>query len=208
QGSAIVSLKNDLAATNNAVASKADSSAVTNLTSRVSTAEGNITSQGNSITSLTNSLAISAKAGTNLLIKSNVVGTYNGVAYPHLVYEMGEEWEVGAQYTLLWCAEHKRNSTDTSSNLAVYAGGGSQALQSVVNTNGKVVNKVTFTKNSSGVAKVINFYMINRPSAAQGSIGTVYWAVLVKGNLITTDTWIPSSYDYLPDVTANASAIT
>ncbi len=208
QGSAIVSLKNDLAATNNAVASKADSSAVTNLTSRVSTAEGNITSQGNSITSLTNSLAISAKAGTNLLIKSNVVGTYNGVAYPHLVYEMGEEWEVGVQYTLLWCAEHKRNSTDTSSNLAVYAGGGSQALQSVVNTNGKVVNKVTFTKNSSGVAKVINFYMINRPSAAQGSIGTVYWAVLVKGNLITTDTWIPSSYDYLPDVTANASAIT
>ncbi len=208
QGSAIVSLKNDLAATNNAVASKADSSAVTNLTSRVSTAEGNITSQGNSITSLTNSLAISAKGGANLLIKSNVVGTYNGVAYPHHVYEMGEEWEVGAQYTLLWCAEHKRNSTDTSSNLAVYAGGGSQTIQSVVNTNGKVVNKVTFTKNSSGVAKVINFYMINRPSAAQGSIGTVYWAVLVKGNLITTDTWIPSSYDYLPDVTANASAIT
>jgi len=193
---------------NESLANKAEASAVDSLTNRVQTTERELTTQSTSLTNLQNSLSVSAKAGTNLLIKSNVVGTYNGVAYPHLVYEMGEEWEVGAQYTLLWCAEHKRNSTDTTSNLAVYAGGGSQSLQSVVNTNGKVVNKITFTKNSSGVAKVINFYMINRPSAAQASVGTVYWAVLVKGNSITTDAWIPSSYDYLPDAVANSSALT
>lgn len=193
---------------NESLANKAEASAVDSLTNRVQTTEKELTTQSTSLTNLQNSLSVSAKAGTNLLIKSNVVGTYNGVAYPHLVYEMGEEWEVGAQYTLLWCAEHKRNSTDTSSYLAVYAGGGSQSLQSVVNSNGKVVNKITFTKNSSGVAKAINFYMINRPSAAQASVGTVYWAVLVKGSSITTDTWIPSSYDYLPDSVANSSALT
>ncbi|EPH1273379.1 interleukin-like EMT inducer domain-containing protein, partial [Acinetobacter baumannii] len=31
---------------------------------------------------------------------------------------------------------------------------------------------------------------------AQGSVGTVYWAVLVRGDLITTESWIPSAYDY------------
>ncbi|EPH2247592.1 interleukin-like EMT inducer domain-containing protein, partial [Acinetobacter baumannii] len=29
-----------------------------------------------------------------------------------------------------------------------------------------------------------------------GSVGTVYWAVLVRGDLITTESWIPSAYDY------------
>lgn len=207
QSDSITSLQNSVTSINGTLANKADSSAVTNLTSRVATAEGNITSQGNSITSLNNSLAVSGKGGANLLIKSNVVGTYNGAAYPHHVYEMGEDWEVGAKYTLLWCAEHARGTGDNSSYLAVYAGGGSQSLASLVNSGGKVVNKFTFTKNSSGTGKVINFYMINRPTADKNSVGTVYWAVLVKGEVITTDAWIPSSYDYLPDVTANATAI-
>ena len=29
--------------------------------------------------------------------------------------------------------------------------------------------------------------MINRPTADKNSIGTVYWAVLVKGDVLTTD---------------------
>ncbi|HFG4486329.1 TipJ family phage tail tip protein [Acinetobacter baumannii] len=207
QSDSVTSLQNSVTAINGSLANKADSSAVTNLTSRVSAAEGNITSQGNSITSLNNSLAVSGKGGTNLLIKSNVVGTYNGVAYPHHVYQLGEDWEVGAKYTLLWCAEHTRGAGDNSSYLAVYAGGGNQYVQEVANSNGKVVRKITFTKSSSGVGKVINFYMINRPTADKNTVGTVYWAVLVKGDVITTDAWIPSSYDYLPDVTANATAI-
>ncbi|EXB07266.1 phage tail protein [Acinetobacter baumannii] len=204
----IVSLNNSVTNINTALSQKADATALNSLSNRVTTAEGNITSQGNSITSLTNSLAVSGKGGTNLLIKSNVVGTYNGTAYPHHVYEMGEDWEVGAKYTLIWCAEHARGTGDGSSYLSVYAGGGSQSLQSIVNTGGKVVNKTTFTKSTAGTGKVINFYMINRPTADKGSVGTVYWAVLVKGDVLTTDAWIPSTYDYIPDSNANASAIT
>ncbi|MDQ6046073.1 TipJ family phage tail tip protein, partial [Acinetobacter baumannii] len=121
----IVTLNNSVTNINATLAQKADATALNSLSNRVTTAEGNITSQGNSITSLTNSLAVSGKAGTNLLIKSNVVGTYDGVSYPHHTYKLGEDWEVGATYTLIWCAEHKRGTGDTNSSLAVYAGGGS-----------------------------------------------------------------------------------
>ncbi|MDT1903874.1 hypothetical protein FPK34_24140, partial [Acinetobacter baumannii] len=74
-----------------------------------------VTEQANTLSANLNK---SAPAGTNLLINSNVVGTYNGVSYPHLRYKLGEEWEVGAKYTLLWCAEHTRGAGDTNSNLA------------------------------------------------------------------------------------------
>ncbi|WP_434728394.1 phage tail protein (plasmid) [Acinetobacter sp. PVC-6A] len=205
----IVTLNNSVTNINATLAQKADATALNSLSNRVTNAEGNITSQGNSITSLTNSLAVSGKGGTNLLIKSNVVGLYDGVSYPHHTYKLGEDWEVGATYTLIWCAEHKRGAGDTNSSLAVYAGGGSQHLQAVVNTNGKVVSKVTFVKNSAVASgPIIHFYMLNRPTADKGSVGTVYWAVLVKGDVLTTDAWIPSPYDYIPDSNANAAAIT
>lgn len=205
----IVSLNNSVTNINATLAQKADATALNSLSNRVTNAEGNITSQGNSITSLTNSLAVSGKGGTNLLIKSNVVGLYDGVSYPHHTYKLGEDWEIGAKYTLIWCAEHKRGTGDNNSYLAVYAGGGSQTLQSIVNTDGKVVSKVTFVKNSAVASgPIIHFYMLNRPTADKGSVGTVYWAVLVKGDVLTTDAWIPSPYDYIPDSNANASAIT
>ncbi|OKO22878.1 hypothetical protein AM414_003921 [Acinetobacter baumannii] len=142
----IVTLNNSVTNINATLAQKADATALNSLSNRVTTAEGNITSQGNSITSLTNSLAVSGKAGTNLLIKSNVVGTYDGVSYPHHTYKLGEDWEVGATYTLIWCAEHKRGTGDTNSSLAVYAGGGSQHLQAVVNTNGRLSAKLPLLK--------------------------------------------------------------
>ncbi|MGX2704560.1 TipJ family phage tail tip protein [Acinetobacter baumannii] len=205
----IVSLNNSVTNINATLAQKADATALNSLSNRVTNAEGNITSQGNSITSLTNSLAVSGKGGTNLLIKSNVVGLYDGVSYPHHTYKLGEDWEIGAKYTLIWCAEHKRGTGDNNSYLAVYAGGGSQTLQSIVNTDGKVISKVTFVKNSAvAYGPIIHFYMINRPTADKGTIGTVYWAVLVKGDVLTTDAWIPSPYDYIPDSNANAAAIT
>ncbi|MCE6905800.1 hypothetical protein [Acinetobacter baumannii] len=204
----IVSLNNSVTNINATLAQKADATALNSLSNRVTNAEGNITSQGNSITSLTNSLAVSGKGGTNLLIKSNVVGLYDGVSYPHHTYKLGEVWEIGAKYTLIWCAEHKRGTGDNNSYLAVYAGGGSQTLQSIVNTDGKVISKVTFVKNSAVASgPIIHFYMINRPTADKGTIGTVYWAVLVKGDVLTTDAWIPSPYDYIPDSNANAAAI-
>ncbi|MDS7966571.1 phage tail protein [Acinetobacter sp. V117_2] len=185
----------------------ANASAISSLSNKVTQQGNDITSQSNAITSLNNNLAVSGKAGANLLIKSNVAGTYNGVGYPHVTYEMGEEWEVGAKYTLLWCAEHKRGAGDTNSSLWAYAGGGMQSVQGIENTNGKVINKVTFTKDGVATSKYIHFFMINHPTADKNSIGTVYWAVLVKGDLITTDSWIPSSYDFIVDSRVNSSAL-
>ncbi|ENZ9379638.1 interleukin-like EMT inducer domain-containing protein [Acinetobacter baumannii] len=193
----ISKLRNDLNLTNNEVNKKASSEALEATKSDVTEQAGQIKAVTEQTTALSASLSRAAAAGSNLLIQSNVVGKYNGTSYPHLSYKLGEDWEVGAKYTLMWCAEHQRNGADTNSNLAVYAGGGQQALQSVVNTNGKVINKITFVKNNQVIEKrALNFYMINSPTAAQGSVGTVYWAVLVRGDLITTESWIPSAYDY------------
>uniref|UniRef100_UPI0035A22A7A interleukin-like EMT inducer domain-containing protein n=1 Tax=Acinetobacter nosocomialis TaxID=106654 RepID=UPI0035A22A7A len=185
----------------------ANASAISSLSNKVTQQGNDITSQSNAITSLNNSLSVSGKAGANLLIKSNVAGAYNGIGYPHVAYDMGEDWEVGAKYTLLWCAEHKRGAGDANSSLWAYAGGGMQGVQGIENTNGRVINKITFTKDGVATGKFIHFYMINHPTADKNSVGTVYWAVLVKGDLITTDAWVPSAYDYLPDTKANSTAL-
>ncbi|MDM9637152.1 TipJ family phage tail tip protein [Acinetobacter nosocomialis] len=185
----------------------ANASAISSLSNKVTQQGNDITSQSNAITSLNNSLSVSGKAGANLLIKSNVAGAYNGIGYPHVAYDMGEDWEVGAKYTLLWCAEHKRGAGDANSALWAYAGGGMQGVQGIENTNGRVINKITFTKDGVATGKFIHFYMINHPTADKNSVGTVYWAVLVKGDLITTDAWVPSAYDYLPDAKANSTAL-
>ncbi|HBJ4549198.1 TPA: sugar-binding protein, partial [Acinetobacter baumannii] len=177
----ISKLRNDLTITNTEVSKKASTEALQTTNSQVSEQAGLIKAVTEQANTLSANLNKSAPAGTNLLINSNVVGTYNGVSYPHLRYKLGEEWEVGAKYTLLWCAEHTRGAGDTNSNLAVYAGGGSQFLQQVINTTGKVISKITFTKTSAGTAKEVHFYMLNKPTADKNSVGTVYWAVLVKG---------------------------
>ncbi|EMW7813769.1 DUF1983 domain-containing protein [Acinetobacter baumannii] len=192
----ISKLRNDLTITNTEVSKKASTEALQTTNSQVSEQAGLIKAVTEQANTLSANLNKSAPAGTNLLINSNVVGTYNGVSYPHLRYKLGEEWEVGAKYTLLWCAEHTRGAGDTNSNLAVYAGGGSQFLQQVINTTGKVISKITFTKTSAGTAKEVHFYMLNKPTADKNSVGTVYWAVLVKGEFITTDNWIASPYDF------------
>ncbi|KOA13861.1 hypothetical protein RQ96_21420, partial [Acinetobacter baumannii] len=192
----ISKLRNDLTITNTEVSKKASTEALQTTNSQVSEQAGLIKAVTEQANTLSANLKKSAPAGTNLLINSNVVGTYNGVSYPHLRYKLGEDWEVGAKYTLLWCAEHTRGAGDTNSNLAVYAGGGSQFLQQVINTTGKVISKITFTKTSAGTAKEVHFYMLNKPTVDKNSVGTVYWAVLVKGEFITTDNWIASPYDF------------
>ncbi|WP_378347309.1 hypothetical protein [Acinetobacter baumannii] len=207
QGQAITGLESKVNGIDGEV--KANTKAVSELKTTVVEQGEEIRSQGQAITSLDSTVKISAKAGANLLINSNVIGTYEGTGYPHHVYALGEDFEVGTQYTLIWCGEHKRGTGDTNSSLAVYAGGGSQVVQQMLNTNGKVVNTVTFIKNSANSSpRALQFYMLNRPTAAMGSVGTVYWAVLVKGPTVLTDVWIPSAYDYKPQANANANAIT
>ncbi|WAX22696.1 hypothetical protein [Acinetobacter phage vB_AbaP_HB01] len=206
QGQALTGLESKVNGLDGTVAGQAQ--AISELKNQVVEQGDKITANSQAITSVDSKVSLTGKAGANLLRNSNVVGTYKHPAYPHVVYKLTEDWIVGQQYTLLWCAEHKRGTGDTNSNLAVYAAGGQQTLQSIVNTNGKVVNKITFIKNASITdPRDLRFYMINQPTATD-SVGTVYWAVLVKGNFITTDEWVPSSFEYIPEVTANASAIT
>ncbi|HFT8716874.1 TPA: hypothetical protein ACGSTS_003827, partial [Acinetobacter baumannii] len=104
----ISKLRNDLTITNTEVSKKASTEALQTTNSQVSEQAGLIKAVTEQANTLSANLNKSAPAGTNLLINSNVVGTYNGVSYPHLRYKLGEEWEVGAKYTLLWCAEHTR----------------------------------------------------------------------------------------------------
>lgn len=196
QGVDLTKIKNDLISTNNEVSKRATTDALNITNSKIEDQQGQLKAVTEQATTLSSSLNRAAAAGSNLLIKSNVIGTYNGSSYPHYRYKLGEEWEVGAKYTLLWCAEHIRGAGDTNSNLTVYAGGGLQWVQTCPVGAGKVINKVTFTKSSTGTGREIQFYMINKPTPDKQSVGTVYWAVLVKGDLITTDAWIPSAYDY------------
>ena len=209
----ITTLKNRITTVEGAVTANADATALQALDSRVTTVEGTVTTQSNSITKLQNDLAVSAVASDNLLTKSNIVGTYSYGNYPHHVYTGYENIVVGDTYTLLVCWEHKRGTGDTNSVLAAYAAGSSQqvaTLQGDTAGSGKVVSKFTFVKNSivtTGQEKSILFFMLNQPTNDKGSIGTVYWAVLVRGSNINTDRWIPSKYDLSTDVVANSAAI-
>ncbi|ENU92110.1 hypothetical protein F971_01997 [Acinetobacter vivianii] len=168
--------------------------------------ENAIDSLSKSTLILQNNLEVIGKAGANLLVESNKVLEYIPGLYPHARIEMGVEWEIGAKYTLVWCAEHQRGEGDTNSYLAVYAGGGGQQLSRVTNGS-KQVQSVTFTKTASGTAPQIHVYMINRPTAEKKTVGTVYWAVLVKGEFAATDEWLPSQFDFLPQINAASEAI-
>lgn len=209
----ITTLKNRVNSVEGAVSTKAESSAVQTLDSRVTAAEGSLASQSGNITKLQNDLAVSAVASDNILMKSNVPGSYAYGKYPHVVYEGYEDMVVGDTYTVIVCWEHKRGTGDTNSALAIYAGGGSQSVGSInggTAGTGKIVSKYTFVKNSAisaGLLHTIRFYMLNQPGSDKASVGEVYWAVLVRGASINTDRWIPSKYDLSSSVTANSNAI-
>lgn len=202
----ITNLNTSLTTLGNKVDTKADATALTNLQATVTQQGTTITSQGTALTKVQSDLSMAGQATSNMAIKSNVVGTYNGVSYPHVAYALSEACVVGEVYTLVWCGEHQRGAGDTNSNLAVYIGGGQQTVDAITNT-GKTVRRVTFTKANNQNSPVINFYCINRPTADKNTVATVYWAVLVKGSIALTDVWIPSQYELTPLITANSTAI-
>ena len=184
--------------------------AITNAATAQSTANtaiNNVESTADSLNKLSSKFEVSALAANNLLINSNESKEYDGT-YPHHVYMLTEPWEVDATYTLLWCAEHRQNDNEPYSFLSVYAGGGLQDVQMLRQTDGKVVSKTTFIKTNSGLSPEIHFYLLNQPSVSEGTVATVYWAVLVKGDTITTDRWIPSSKEYIPQLSVTNANIT
>lgn len=198
QGSLITGLRSDLTA----VDTKAGT-AITNAANAQNTANSAVSanaSTASSLDTLNTKFSLSARAGANLLINSNEEKAYLGNgAYPHGVYELGEAWDVGATYTLVWCATHQREATDAVSSLAVYAGGGSQTVD-VFSNETKRVRSITFQKTDQGTSRFLHFYLLSGAYYKVQSTAITHWAVLVKGTFASVDAWIPSAYDY---ITAN-----
>lgn len=203
-------------------ASSANATALTNLNTEVVAAHNlasNALQQAQSATDATstnasNLIALSSRmdsavqAGDNLLVNSNVDKPYNG-NYPHGVYNLGEAWEAGATYTLLWCASFLRTNWDQMDLvLAAYAGGGSQDVQSISIEGERQVHKVTFVVRPDGTYyNSINFYLLNSNGGYLNAVATIHWAVLVKASDISTKVWVRSKYDVDNAINANAQAI-
>lgn len=149
----------------------------------------------NNIITINSRMDSSAQASENILINSNVELPYNG-HYPHGVYDMGEAWEAGATYTLLFCATHKRASGDGVTTLAPYAGDWAQLITSILGDGTKQVYKNTFVASSGQKGNCVNFFLLSANGGYYlDTIATVHWAVLVKDSNINTSKWIPSKYD-------------
>lgn len=203
-------------------AAAANATALTNLNTEVAAAHNLASSalqQAQSATDATstnasNLIALNSRmdsavqAGDNLLVNSNVNKPYNG-NYPHGVYALGESWEVGATYTLLWCASFLRTNWDqVGLVLAAYAGGGMQAVQSIGTEGERQVHKVTFVVRPEGTgSNEICFFLLNSNGGYLDAVATVHWAVLVKASDISTKAWVRSKYDVDNAIKANAQAI-
>lgn len=203
-------------------AAASNATALTNLTTEVTTANNlasNALQQAQSATDATstnasNLIALNSRmdsavqAGDNLLVNSNVDKPYNG-NYPHGVYALGESWEVGATYTLLWCASFVRKSPDQNILvLSAYAGGGWQNLQHIDTEGERQVHEVTFVVHPDGAQyNEIHFYLLNSNGGYLDAVATIHWAVLVKASDISTKAWVRSKYDVDNAISANAQAI-
>lgn len=201
-------------------ASSANATALTNLNTEVVAANNlasNALQQAQSATDATstnasNLIALSSRmdsavqAGDNLLVNSNVDKPYNG-NYPHGVYNLGESWEAGATYTLLWCASHKRADSDTVTELAPYAGDWGQLLMAIVGDGTRQVFKTTFVASNTQKENCINFFLLGSFGGHLDTVATVHWAVLVKASDINTKSWVRSKYDVDNAINANAQAI-
>lgn len=197
----LLSLEGRVATTENGIASKLDASVINNYYTK--------TESDNAIAGqITTFKSVFAQGGDNLLVNSNVDKPYIGT-YPHGTYALGESWEVGATYTLLWCASFVRKSPDQNNLvLAAYAGGGLQDLQSISSEGERQVHKVTFVVRPEGTGyNTINFYLLNSNGGYLDAVATVHWAVLVKASDVLTDAWVQSKYDINNAISANAQAI-
>lgn len=197
----VISLESRVVTAEAGIATKADASALNDIYTKTESDQA-IAGQ------ITTFKSVFAQGGDNLLVNSNVDKPYIGT-YPHGVYELGESWEVGATYTLLWCASFVRKSLDQNNLvLAAYAGGGLQDLQSISSEGERQVHKVTFVVRPEGTGyNTINFYLLNSNGGYLDAVATVHWAVLVKASDVLTDAWVQSKYDINNAISANAQAI-
>ena len=200
-------LENSLNTIEGKVENKAEASAVQIIDNRVTQTERDISSNSNMINSINNNLSVLSKSSQNILIKSNKVQPYVEGRYPHAYYGLGEPWVIGEKYTLIYCAEHKRESRDQTTFLVPYAGGGMQEIASArfpINGDKQLI-KATFVATELATAQSVHFYLINHASGvSDNTVATVYWAVLVRGEFGSATNWFPSAYDYTRDWTAQS----
>lgn len=109
QGNDITSLRNDLNTINSNVSTKADASAVNNLTNRVASTESGLSSQSSQIVGLENKLSNLSVGGTNLLAVSKLTAGYvdgntggDGVNTSHVRFKQAEA--LGERKTVVYSA--------------------------------------------------------------------------------------------------------
>lgn len=200
-------LQNQINIVEGKVENSATAESVRGLDQRVTQNEADIKSNSDAYTKLSNDLKSVAEASQNILVNSNKVMPYVEGMYPHALYSLGEPWIIGEKYTLVYCAEHKRESRDQTTVLVPYAGGGLEGIVSAAfPVNGdKQIIKGTFTVGQRASEQAINFYLLNRASGvSDNTVATVYWAVLVRGEFGSANNWFPSPYDYVRDWAAQS----
>ena len=143
--------------------------------------------------------------GDNLLKKSNVETRWNPAApqYPHCIYNLSENWEAGAKYTITFCVTHA-STGDTA--IGVYAGGGVDIISRVINTGDRATYTVTFTKQAvNSEYPWVHFYLLNYANDLNAT-ATIHWAVLSKGESVGVTNWKPSNQDTVDGLASTASA--
>lgn len=202
-------LQNQINVVEGDVKNSATAESVRALDQRVTQNESDIQSQSTAYTKLANDLKVIGDSSQNILVNSNKVQLYEEGKYPHAAYSLGEPWIVGEKYTLIYCAEHKREARDNTTFIAPYAGGGWEGIVSAnfpINGDKQVV-KGTFTVGEHATSNTVHFYLLNHASGvSDNTVATVYWAVLVRGEFGSSKNWFPSPYDYVRDWSAQADA--
>lgn len=143
--------------------------------------------------------------GDNLLKKSNVETRWNPAApqYPHCIYNLSENWEAGAKYTITFCVTHA-STGDTA--IGVYAGGGVDIISRVSNAGDRATYTVTFTKQAvNSEYPWVHFYLLNYANDLNAT-ATIHWAVLSKGESVGVTNWKPSNQDTVDGLANTASA--
>ena len=124
--------------------------------------------------------------GRNLILASNT--TYSNSEYRVASYNMSEDWELNAKYTLTL-----KGTIDEGKGFGVWANGSGTRVTTLTYDATKGVYTSTFTTPASIASqtpKVTNIY--NTPSTTAGA-ATIEWIKLEKGNKATD--WTPAPED-------------
>lgn len=163
QGSSITQLKNDLTATNSAVAKKADSTALSALDNRVTSAEGKITAQGDAVTQLDSNIQQVMQGAGNLLMNGTFMSPMSSWSLP-----------VTTIATAVWGATSGEGGKPGLTMTKLTAGNPS----TIRPNNGQVIavrpgSKLRITARGRGLSGAANLlFRVKRQAVGTTSVGT------------------------------------